>query len=60
MFPIVQVNSRTAESLEQLGAKRKFWLADGGQQMLLKLQVTLLTKVFKIVLEEFQLNYPII
>ena len=38
MFPIVQVNSRTAESLEQLGAKRKFWLADGGQQMLLKLE----------------------
>ena len=38
MFPVFKVNSRTAESLEPLGAKRKFWLADGAQQTLLKLE----------------------
>jgi hypothetical protein len=38
MFPIITVNSQLAESLEPLGAKRKFWLSDGGVRRLLKLE----------------------
>jgi hypothetical protein len=38
MFPIVRVDSRNAEALEQLGTKRKFWYDDGGRRMLLKLE----------------------
>jgi hypothetical protein len=36
MFPIVRVNSRTAESLEPLGTKPKFWYRDSGTRMLFK------------------------
>src|SRR6267142_3629268 len=36
MFPIVRVDSRTAESLEPLGTKPKFWYQDAGRRMLFK------------------------
>lgn len=36
MFPIVRVDSRTAESLEPLGTKPKFWYRDGGTRWLFK------------------------
>lgn len=36
MFPIVGVDARQAEALEQLGAKRKFWYRDDSRRMLFK------------------------
>jgi len=36
MFPVVTVNSHRAESLEQLGTKRKYWYADGERRLLFK------------------------
>src|SRR5947207_5796043 len=36
MFAIVRVDSRTAESLEPLGTKPKFWYRDGGMRWLFK------------------------
>src|SRR2546423_1837224 len=36
MFPIINVDSRTAEQLEPLGTKPKFWYRDGARRMLFK------------------------
>ncbi len=36
MFPVVTVNSHQAESLEQLGTKRKYWYAEGVRRLLFK------------------------
>jgi hypothetical protein len=36
MFPIIRVDSRTAESLEPLGTKPKFWYRDDGTKWLFK------------------------
>ncbi|HZL34880.1 MAG TPA: hypothetical protein VFC78_06190 [Tepidisphaeraceae bacterium] len=36
MYPVISVNSRCGESLEPLGAKRKFWYRDGRRRMLFK------------------------
>lgn len=36
MYSIILVDGRKAESLEQLGTKRKFWLRDGDRRVLFK------------------------
>jgi hypothetical protein len=36
MFPIIRVDSRSAEQLEPLGTKPKFWYRDGGRRILFK------------------------
>ncbi|MEO2091714.1 MAG: phosphatidylinositol kinase [Gemmataceae bacterium] len=36
MFPVATVNPQQAESLEQLGTKRKYWYAEGVRRLLFK------------------------
>lgn len=36
MFPVVRVDSRTAEAYEPLGTKSKFWYRDGERRVLFK------------------------
>jgi len=36
MFPVRRVQREAAESLEQLGSKRRFWLTDDGRRVLFK------------------------
>lgn len=36
MFAVSQVDARTAEAIEPLGTKSKFWYRDGGRKMLFK------------------------
>jgi hypothetical protein len=47
MFSVLRVDSRRAEALEPLGAKRKFWFTDGTRRSLFKFEERGTRKAYK-------------